>query len=118
MSSDEGGVACVSVSASVRRTRSSFAFLTGAGVELPRFVVTVEAAFGFDLLDNLRRLAALGRDFRGGFRDCAVFFLADAGRFADARRADGAFGPFRTAFAGAVRLAALRLAIASVLSEP
>jgi hypothetical protein len=51
-----------------------------------------------------------------------VFFLADAfrlgARFTVARRAALVFGPFRPDFARAARRAALRLAIASVLSEP
>jgi len=41
-----------------------------------------------------------------------------AARLTFARRATLAFGPFRPDFAGAARRAALRLAIASVLSEP
>jgi hypothetical protein len=51
-----------------------------------------------------------------------AFFLADAcrldARFTFARRTTLVFGPFRPDFAGAARRAALRLAIASVLSEP
>jgi hypothetical protein len=47
MSSEEGGVVWVSVSSSVRRTRSSRGTLTGAVDELAPFVVAFAARFGF-----------------------------------------------------------------------
>jgi hypothetical protein len=47
MSSDDGGVVWVSVSASVRRTLSSLATLTGGVDELLLFVAAFGARFGF-----------------------------------------------------------------------
>jgi hypothetical protein len=86
-----------------------------------RLVATLAAAFGLALPGDFRLLAALGVAFFEDFR-AAAFFLAGACRFADgfedARRPDRAFEAFRADFAGAARLVALRLAIASVLSEP
>jgi hypothetical protein len=121
MSSEEGGVVCVSVSANVRRARSSLAFFMGTCAALPRFVEPLARPLGPDPPADFRPLALLAAAFRAGFR-AGAFFLASAcrfaDRFADVRCAGRAFEPFRAAFAGAARLVALRFAIASVLSEP
>ena len=128
MSSDEGGVVWVSVSSSVRRTRSSRGTLAGTEDDLFLFVVAVAVAVAVTVAFGLGRLTALffattleaafPLDFFAG-----ALFLADARRFTARfevgrlaeRRADG---PFRDDFADVARLAALRLAITSVLSEP
>jgi len=86
-----------------------------------RLAATLAAAFGLARSADFRLLADLGVAFFEDFR-AGAFFLAGARRFADgfedARRPDRALEAFRADFAGAARLVALRLAIASVLSEP
>jgi hypothetical protein len=95
--------------------------LTGGVDELTRFVAAFGAVFGLDWTDDFFDFAALEDVFPVDFFATA-FFLAGACRltafFTVARRAGLVFGPFRADFAGALRRAALRLAIASVLSEP
>src|SRR5579862_8766907 len=110
MSSDEGGVRSVSLSWSVRRARSSRGTLTGA-------TAAFATAAGFFTV------------FRAGafFRALALTFgrafdarLAE--RFAVLRLAERPFGAAFLAFLEVLlrfaRLAARRLAIARVLSEP
>jgi len=84
-------------------------------------LATLAEAFGLGLAGDFLPLIALDAIFLEAFGPDA-FFLADACRFPDdfedARPADRVFEPVRPGFPGAARLAALRLAIASVLSEP
>jgi hypothetical protein len=93
----------------------------GTGVVLACFAVTLLAPLALGALDDFVRLAAFGLVFRVDFR-AGAFFLADACRFDDRfaapRVAARPLAAFRPGFAGAARLVALRLAIASVLSEP
>jgi hypothetical protein len=95
--------------------------LAGGVDELARFLVAFGAVFGLDWPADFLDFAALEDVFPVDFFTPA-FFLAGACRltafFTVARRAGLVFGPFRADFAGALCRAALRLAIASVLSEP
>jgi hypothetical protein len=148
MSSDEGGVRLVSVSSRVRRTRSRRGTFPGIADELFALDAGVAAAFcfgfaalvatgwdrfatGLDFLAIGLDFLAIGLDFLAMGLDRAVpadrrvgpgFFLADACglplRLGAARLAERGAGPFRLDLAVVARLAGLRLAIASVLSEP
>jgi len=122
MSSDEGGVSWVSRSSRVRRARSSRGTFPGTRPEVELFGVAFFAAFGAGRPAGF--LAAIA--FEGAFLlafFAGAFFLADAcrfaGRFFVGRLAEPlAADLFFAALAGFPRLAAFRLAINPVLSEP
>jgi hypothetical protein len=87
-----------------------------------RLTGALAAALGFARAAAFFLAIGLGRAVEADFFAGAFFFLADACalavRFVAVRLAGRAADRFRADLAGAARRAALRLAIATVLSEP